>query len=941
MYFQLLKRKKANAQKLLVFTSLVIILFLPLSLNRGEIVYALPNPSSTGSTTNIPLSIPTTNSLDPRPVTEEEQVSVNKLADSMMSNLQISPESENQVSALATCDKLPVSAVTASGNDGNVPSNVFDNNLNTRWSNLGQGSWVELDLGSKKSICSVDIAWYRGDVRQNNFIISVSDDGTTFTNQFSGTSSGTTTSPEKYTIPAGTEGRYVRITVNGNTENEWASITEIAVFGGATGGGGSNVIGTLFHKWQTAPGSSTWSAYSSLSGAMAPNTDLAAAMNSDGRLQVFVVGTNNQLYYKTQTSAGSSLWTGWTSLGGGIKSDTSPAVARNSDGRLQVFVVGTNNQLYYKTQTSAGSSTWSSSWTSLGGGLRASTDPVVVANSDGRLQAFVVGTHNALYYKTQTTAGSSTWTGWTYLGGGIKSDTSPAVARNSDGRLQVFIVGTNNQLYYKTQMSAGSSTWSSSWTSLGGGLRASTDPVVVANSDGRLQAFVVGTHNALYYKTQTSAGSSTWSSSWTPLGGGIKADTSPAVARNNDGGLQVFVVGTNNQLYYKTQTSAGSGTWSSSWTSLGGTLRENTDPAVVPNSDGRLEAFVMGPTSTGPPNPPPGGSTTRDGVTVPFKIKGQWDYEYETDERDGGARYNMNAAGTSLVMVGYFRSSGGSDDVAMKLLGGRHTDSAPYDGCVYDPAIAVDSGQPRLRAECPHPDYTGNLDLDFEQQGVSIHNRWVGFMAVALQEQAGVRIQVYQDQGNNDNQPANQWVKVLEFFDDGTKVSGIEGADRFPLRELPATAQNTFRIDETPGLQEKWLAIAEIDLSVLSSVQFIQPPTADSKSVTTGTNAAVDITLSGTDPNNDTIAFSIVDQPMHGQLSTISAQNIVTYTPTTGYIGPDSFTYVARDSKGATSINKATVSITVSSTDGGTNDKFGIKKIYPTKPGGEEWYEYG
>ncbi|MGH9987983.1 MAG: Ig-like domain-containing protein, partial [Nitrososphaeraceae archaeon] len=52
----------------------------------------------------------------------------------------------------------------------------------------------------------------------------------------------------------------------------------------------------------------------------------------------------------------------------------------------------------------------------------------------------------------------------------------------------------------------------------------------------------------------------------------------------------------------------------------------------------------------------------------------------------------------------------------------------------------------------------------------------------------------------------------------------------------------------------------------------------------TGTNAAVDITLSGTDLNNDTITFSIVDQPMHGQLSIISAQNIVTYTPTTGYI---------------------------------------------------------
>jgi len=44
-------------------------------------------------------------------------------------------------------------------------------------------------------------------------------------------------------------------------------------------------------------------------------------------------------------------------------------------------------------------------------------------------------------------------------------------------------------------------------------------------------------------------------------------------------------------------------TWSSSCTSLGGTLRENIDPAVVFNSDGRLDAFVMEP--TGPTNQRP------------------------------------------------------------------------------------------------------------------------------------------------------------------------------------------------------------------------------------------------------------------------------------------------------------------------------------------------
>jgi hypothetical protein len=87
-------------------------------------------------------------------------------------------------------------------------------------------------------------------------------------------------------------------------------------------------------------------------------------------------------------------------------------------------------------------------------------------------------------------------------------------------------------------------------------LRANTDPIGIANNDGRLQVFVVSTNNQLYYKTQSSPNSDTWSSTWTSLGGAIKADTSPAVARNSDGRLQAFVVSTNNQLYYKMQVAS-------------------------------------------------------------------------------------------------------------------------------------------------------------------------------------------------------------------------------------------------------------------------------------------------------------------------------------------------------------------------------------------------
>src|ERR671919_1339957 len=130
------------------------------------------------------------------------------------------------------CRTLNPTVVTAIGSDGaNVPSNVIDKNLNTGWSKDGTGSWIQFDLGSPAKICSVDIAWYRGDMRQNVFTISVSDDGSVFKKVFDGGSKGTATGFEKYNLPSGTEGKFVRITVNGNTENNRASITEIALFG--------------------------------------------------------------------------------------------------------------------------------------------------------------------------------------------------------------------------------------------------------------------------------------------------------------------------------------------------------------------------------------------------------------------------------------------------------------------------------------------------------------------------------------------------------------------------------------------------------------------------------------------------------------------------------------------------------------------------------------
>ncbi|MBZ4415801.1 heparin lyase I family protein [Myxococcus sp. RHSTA-1-4] len=125
----------------------------------------------------------------------------------------------------SNCAQLTATSVIASGNDGNVPANTLDDRLDTRWSSLGKGSWIDYDLGTTRTVAGATVAWHNGNTRSNTFTVSVSPDGYTYTQVFSGRSSGTTTAAETYTFPA-VSARRLRITVNGNTLNDWASIAE-------------------------------------------------------------------------------------------------------------------------------------------------------------------------------------------------------------------------------------------------------------------------------------------------------------------------------------------------------------------------------------------------------------------------------------------------------------------------------------------------------------------------------------------------------------------------------------------------------------------------------------------------------------------------------------------------------------------------------------------
>ena len=164
-------------------------------------------------------------------------------------------------------------------------------------------------------------------------------------------------------------------------------------------------------------------------------------------------------------------------------------------------------------------------------------------NSIGIIDApsMITITHEAwLRNPTTITRSDTGWSGWAGLGGVLSSD--PVVASNADGRLEAFVRGSDNALYHMWQ-TAPNGNWSG-WAGLGGLLTSNI--AVGRNADGRLEAFVRGTDNALYHMWQT-APNGNWSG-WAGLGGVLTSNI--AVGRNADGRLEAFVRGTDNALYH-------------------------------------------------------------------------------------------------------------------------------------------------------------------------------------------------------------------------------------------------------------------------------------------------------------------------------------------------------------------------------------------------------
>jgi hypothetical protein len=166
--------------------------------------------------------------------------------------------------------------------------------------------------------------------------------------------------------------------------------------------------------------------------------ELSIGSNSDGRLELFYVGTDANLYHNWQTTPNGG-WLGQRPFGGAAKKI---AIGSNSNGRLELFYIGTDNNLYHNWQT-----TPNGGWFGQRPFGGAAKELAIGLNSDGRLELFYVGTDDNLYHNWQTTPNGG-WFGQRSFGGAAKRI---AIGSNSDGRLELFYIGTDNNLYHNWQ----------------------------------------------------------------------------------------------------------------------------------------------------------------------------------------------------------------------------------------------------------------------------------------------------------------------------------------------------------------------------------------------------------------------------------------------------------------------------------------------------------
>lgn len=149
-------------------------------------------------------------------------------------------DSEPTITAAKSSNSVELSynSITASTQQSANPiGNIDDASSTSRWSGFGTDANVYVDFGEEVTVDYINMSFYNGDERSTNFTYWESDNGSSWTYKGEKNSSGNTDSHEEFDL-SNITARYFRLKFQGNTTNDWNSVTDLEIYG--TPGDGDN-----------------------------------------------------------------------------------------------------------------------------------------------------------------------------------------------------------------------------------------------------------------------------------------------------------------------------------------------------------------------------------------------------------------------------------------------------------------------------------------------------------------------------------------------------------------------------------------------------------------------------------------------------------------------------------------------------------------------------
>lgn len=312
----------------------------------------------------------------------------------------------------------------------------------------------------------------------------------------------------------------------------------------------------LFNGAPTVPGGST----------------LAVARQGDGRLRLLAVDKDGRLVSRSQTTASARTWDAWTTAQ--APRWTVVAAEAQSNGLLLTAAVRPPSESEYAF-TMTQSAIDPTKWVSVLQAPQGLAATAIARNIDGRLDQFLVDSAGRAWFRWQT-APSGGWSTTKPWGdqplGNMPYGTilrSIAAETNADGKISVVATSTRGEVWHKMQDQAAVS-WGG-WQQIDGQAKA---VALAPNKNGRLELFAVDDAGRIQHRTQTAAGSNSWTP-WAPLpvdGLGTERVVSIAAETNADGRISLFATNRVGELREVVQASPDQNAWSA-WALLDGAMR--------------------------------------------------------------------------------------------------------------------------------------------------------------------------------------------------------------------------------------------------------------------------------------------------------------------------------------------------------------------------------